>query len=189
MAPAASSSEKLARPDGPASRPSAEVSSHGDSTKLEDNSAPAATNGNSKDTSAKETPDGPDGTGDADPFRHLPDDEAAVLRRQVILPEVKTGFVSLYRYASANDLIIIAVSAVCAIASGAALPLMTVIFGNLQHVFQDYFFLQTMTYDEFTDELVTLVLYFVYLAIGEFVVTYVATVGFICKSICESVAN
>ncbi|KAG6018886.1 hypothetical protein E4U41_003518, partial [Claviceps citrina] len=113
-------------------------------------------------------------------FRHLPPHEAAVLKRQTITPEIKQGVGVLYRYASRNDLIIIAVSAVCAVASGAALPLMTIIFGNLQGTFQDYFFSGgKMTYDTFVDELTKYVLYFVYLAIGEFIVTYVCTVGFI----------
>ena len=69
---------------------------------------------------------------DNDPFKHLPPDEAEVLRRQVFTPEVKAGVAALYRYSSTNDIIITVVSALAAIASGALLPLMTVIFGNLQ---------------------------------------------------------
>jgi ATP-binding cassette subfamily B (MDR/TAP) protein 1 len=115
-----------------------------------------------------------------DLYGHLPDHQAEILKLQVLTPEVKAGVAVLYRYASRNDTIIIAVSAVCAIASGAALPLMTVLFGNLQNIFQRYFFSQgSMTYDEFINELTSYVLYFVYLAIGEFVVTYICTVGFI----------
>ncbi|OAQ70357.1 multidrug resistance protein 3 [Pochonia chlamydosporia 170] len=122
----------------------------------------------------------PKATDPEEMYRHLPADEAEVLKRQTITPELKQGVAVLYRYASRNDLIIIAVSAICAIASGAALPLMTVIFGNLQRIFQDYFYsLGKMTYDSFVDELSKYVLYFVYLAIGEFVVTYICTVGFI----------
>ena len=118
--------------------------------------------------------------GDVDPFAHLPEREAKILKDQVYTPDVKVGMATLYRYSSRNDLLIIFVSAICAIASGAALPLMTVIFGNLQGTFQDYFTPgTTMTYDEFTGELGSLVLYFVYLAIGEFVTSYIATVGFI----------
>lgn len=113
-------------------------------------------------------------------YRHLPPDEAEVLKRQTITPELKQGVAVLYRYASRNDVIIIAISAVCAIASGAALPLMTVIFGNLQRTFQNYFYSGGhMSYDSFVDELSSYVLYFVYLAIGEFIVTYICTVGFI----------
>ncbi|MBE3110567.1 MAG: hypothetical protein IMZ46_08660 [Acidobacteria bacterium] len=105
-----------------------------------------------------------------DLYAHLPPDEAEVLRRQVETPTVKAGVLTLYRYSSRNDLIIIAVSAIAAIASGAALPLMTVLFGSLQGTFQDYFIPgSTMTYDSFMDEILTLIMYFIYLAIGEFV--------------------
>jgi ATP-binding cassette subfamily B (MDR/TAP) protein 1 len=115
---------------------------------------------------------------DDDPYKHLPADEAAVLKNQVFTPDVKVGIATLYRYASRNDLIIMAVSAIAAIASGAALPLMTVIFGNLQGTFQGYFQGKD-SYAHFTGEMAHLVLYFVYLAIGEFVAVYIATVGFI----------
>lgn len=115
---------------------------------------------------------------DEDPYKHLPENEAKILKDQVLTPDVKVGVATLYRYASRNDLIIMVVSAICAIASGAAMPLMTVIFGNLQGTFQGYFE-GTIPYDDFTGELAQLVLYFVYLAIGEFVTTYVSTVGFI----------
>ncbi|KAJ4268550.1 hypothetical protein NW762_002614 [Fusarium torreyae] len=114
-----------------------------------------------------------------DHYRHLPPDEAEVLRRQVVSPEVKQGIAVLYRYASRNDILIIIVSSICAIAGGAALPLMTVVFGNLQGVFQDYFVNRTLSSGAFNDKLVSFVLYFVYLGIGEFVVVYISTCGFI----------
>ena len=113
-----------------------------------------------------------------DPFQHLPEREAKILKDQVFTPDIKIGFGILYRYASRSDLMIIAVSALCAIASGAALPLMTVVFGGLTGTFQGYFN-KTTTYDEFAGELSKMVLYFVYLGIAEFVTTYVSTVGFI----------
>ena len=113
-----------------------------------------------------------------DLFKHLPADEAEVLRRQIITAEVKQGVAVLYRYASRNDCIIMFVSAICAIAAGASLPLMTVVFGNLQGTFQDYFAGKT-SYHDFTHEMTHFVLYFVYLGVGEFVVTYICTVGFI----------
>ena len=113
-------------------------------------------------------------------YSHLPPQEAEVLKRQTVTPEIKQGVAVLYRYASRNDVIIIVISAICAIASGAALPLMTVIFGNLQRTFQTYFYAAgSMSYDSFVSELSKYVLYFVYLAIGEFIVTYICTVGFI----------
>ncbi|KAJ8119969.1 hypothetical protein ONZ43_g3201 [Nemania bipapillata] len=115
---------------------------------------------------------------DADPFKHLPENEASVLRKQVTTPEVKTGFATLYRYATRNDLIIIFVSAIAAIAAGAALPLMTVVFGKLQGSFQGFFNGQVAR-DDFSHQLNSLVLNFIYLAVGEFVAVYIATVGFI----------
>lgn len=47
---------------------------------------------------------------------------------------------------------------------------MTVIFGNLQGTFED-FFLKRIDYDGFMDEMTKLVVYFVYLGVGEFVCT------------------
>ncbi|KAF5577940.1 ATP-binding protein cassette subfamily B (MDR TAP) member 1 [Fusarium pseudocircinatum] len=114
-----------------------------------------------------------------DHYRHLPPDEAEVLRRQVVSPEVKQGVAVLYRYASRNDILIILISALCSIAGGAALPLMTVVFGNLQGVFENFFVHRTLTSSAFNDKLVEFVLYFVYLGIGEFIVVYISTVGFI----------
>ena len=113
-----------------------------------------------------------------DPYAHLSEQEASILKRQVLTPEMKAGVATLYRYSSRNDLLIMAISAVCSIAGGAALPLMTVVFGNLQGTFEDYF-KQQISYDDFIDAMVNLILYFIYLAIGEFVVVYISTVGFI----------
>lgn len=118
------------------------------------------------------------GDGDADPFAALAPDEAAVLRRQVQTPDVKVGFATLYRYSTRVDLILLFVGSVCSIASGAILPLMTVVFGNLQGAFSGYFN-GNETYDEFMGSMTHLVLYFVYLGIGMFFTTYIATVVFI----------
>jgi ATP-binding cassette subfamily B (MDR/TAP) protein 1 len=64
---------------------------------------------------------------DIDPFGHLPAHEADILRRQIDIPEVASGYWTLYRYATRNDLIIFGVSCICTIAAGAAMPLMTVL--------------------------------------------------------------
>ena len=110
-------------------------------------------------------------------YRHLPAHQAEIIKRQIFIPELKTGVAALYRYSSTNDVIVLIIAALCAIASGAALPLMTILFGSLQSIFQDYF-LGFTTYDEYEHELTKYVLYFVYLAIGEFISTYIATLGF-----------
>ncbi|OBT62096.1 hypothetical protein VE03_09020 [Pseudogymnoascus sp. 23342-1-I1] len=115
---------------------------------------------------------------DDDPFRHLPPDEAAVLKRQVDIPAVTSTYWTLYRYATFNDKLIIALSIVCAIAAGAALPLMTIVFGNLTGQFQGLIVGSTPK-DEFKGILSHNVLYFIYIAIAEFVTVYIFTVGFI----------
>jgi ATP-binding cassette subfamily B (MDR/TAP) protein 1 len=171
---AADLDEKIAAPT-PDGAPSARGSSHGDSTDGSPNNKEREVDlakADSKVVLAKEVPE------ETDPYAHLPEREAKILKDQVLTPDVKVGLVTLYRYSSRNDLLILFVSAICSIASGAALPLMTVIFGNLQGTFQNYFTGLT-SYDDFVGELGSLVLYFVYLAIAEFVTVYIATVGFI----------
>ncbi|KAF2434909.1 ATP-binding cassette transporter ABC4 [Tothia fuscella] len=113
-----------------------------------------------------------------DPFAHLPPHEADILRKQIATPEVATGYWALYRYATRNDWIIFGVSCICTIAAGAAMPLMTVVFGNLTGLYSGYF-QGKQTYDQFLHTLSGYVLYFVYLAIGEFITTYLSTLGFI----------
>lgn len=59
-------------------------------------------------------------------YSHLPSRERDVIKRQLDIPSVKVTYRTLYRYATRNDLIIVAISALCAIAGGAVMPLMTV---------------------------------------------------------------
>ncbi|KAF2719584.1 ABC multidrug transporter Mdr1 [Polychaeton citri CBS 116435] len=113
---------------------------------------------------------------DNDVFAHLPEHEAAVLRRQLDIPPVKVSFAGLFRYSTRNDWIIMAISAICAIAGGAALPLMTILFGSLAGQFQQFF---QGDVSGFSGQVDHLTLYFIYLAVGEFVTIYVATAGFI----------
>ncbi|QSZ35150.1 hypothetical protein DSL72_008017 [Monilinia vaccinii-corymbosi] len=113
-----------------------------------------------------------------DIYAHLPPHEAEILKRQVALPELTSGVGNLYRYATTNDLLIMLVSTICTIAAGAALPLMTVIFGQLAGTFADYFAGKTSKAD-FDRTIDHMVLYFIYLGIGEFITIYISTVGFI----------
>lgn len=111
-------------------------------------------------------------------FAHLPEHEKEILKRQLDAPKVKISFFGLYRYASKLDLFIIAISALCAIVAGAAMPLFTILFGSLASAFQGIE-QKTISYDSFVHELDKNVLYFVYLGIAEFVTVYVSMVGFI----------
>lgn len=115
---------------------------------------------------------------DEDIYAHLPPAEAAILKRQVEIPVVPGGIKTLYRYATTWDLTIMVVSAICSIAAGAALPLMTVIFGGLAGDFQGYFAGATSR-AEFNHTISHMVLYFIYIGIAEFITIYVSTVGFI----------
>ncbi|KAJ5527188.1 ABC multidrug transporter mdr1 [Penicillium frequentans] len=111
-------------------------------------------------------------------FAHLPEHEKEILKRQLDAPKVKISFFGLYRYASKLDLFIIAISALCAIVAGAAMPLFTILFGSLASAFQGIE-QKTISYDSFVHELDKNVLYFIYLGIAEFVTVYVSMVGFI----------
>lgn len=59
-------------------------------------------------------------------YAHLPPHEKEIVKKQLDIPAVKVTFKTLYRYATWNDLMIVAISALCAIAGGAVMPLMTV---------------------------------------------------------------
>jgi len=122
----------------------------------------------------KDTKDGEEG----DPFQHLPDHEREILKKQLDVPPVKVTFFKLFRYATRNDLLILALSSFCAIAAGAVMPLMTIVFGGLAGQFQGYF-AGTITKAAFNSKLATMVLYFIYLGIGEFITIYISTVGYI----------
>ncbi|KAL2002600.1 hypothetical protein VTN02DRAFT_6410 [Thermoascus thermophilus] len=111
-------------------------------------------------------------------FAHLPEHERQILKKQLHSPTVKVTFLGLYRYASAMDWFIVLVSAICAIAGGAALPLFTILFGAMASAFQRIV-QDKISYDEFYHELTKNVLYFVYLGIAELVTVYICTVGFI----------
>lgn len=84
---------------------------------------------------------------------------------------------SVFAYATLFDRVTIAISCLCAISAGALNPLLTVIYGNLVGSFQDYANGST-TSSTLRQNISRFTLFFVYLAVGEFVLVYVATVGF-----------
>ncbi|KAG0129075.1 P-loop containing nucleoside triphosphate hydrolase protein [Tuber indicum] len=116
--------------------------------------------------------------GEDDPLGHLPPEEAEIIRKQLDIPKIDPNYFTLFRFASRNDIIIIVISIIAAVIGGAAMPLMTIIFGQLGGTFQN-FILGYITAAKMQSELNRFTLYFVYLGIGEFVTIYIATVGFI----------
>ncbi|CAG7917979.1 unnamed protein product [Penicillium olsonii] len=80
-------------------------------------------------------------------------------------------------YAVLSDRIILFVSSICAVLAGALNPLVPVIYGLLVSVFAG-FENGTVETSELRSKIATFSLYYVYLSIALFVLTYVATVGF-----------
>ncbi|KAK2749855.1 GTPase-activating protein [Myotisia sp. PD_48] len=109
---------------------------------------------------------------------HLPEGERAVLKDQLHIPDVKVNYFTLYRYASTNDLLLLAIVSIAAIGGGALMPIFTILFGAMAGTFQKVF-LNQISFDEFNDTLTKYALYFVYLGIAQFVLLYIATLGFI----------
>jgi len=54
------------------------------------------------------------------------DEEAEIVERQLHFPDVKASFFTLFRYATASDFVVIAISTVCALVAGALIPLPSV---------------------------------------------------------------
>lgn len=113
-----------------------------------------------------------------DELEHLPENEKEIIRRQLDLPVVTVSFFQLYRYATVNDLIFVAIGTLTAILSGALLPMMTILFGALSQTFSD-FFLDKATSGHLTHEINRFATYFLALAVSEFVMCYTSTVLFI----------
>ena len=104
--------------------------------------------------------------------------EQRILEHQLHAPSVKIGFFSLYRYASALDVLILLVSSAAAVVGGAALPVFTVLFGRLTSSFKEIT-IDAITFEHFNDKLTENVFYFLYLGAGELAVISIATIGFI----------
>ncbi|KAF8536117.1 ABC transporter-like protein [Trichophaea hybrida] len=113
-----------------------------------------------------------------DDLSHLPENEKVIIRRQIEIPDIHLKFSGLYRFATVNDLLLIALGAFCSIIGGALMPFMTVLFGQSAQSLQD-FFLNKTNGEHMQHEINRLTLYFLYLAIGEFCMVYCATVSFI----------
>ncbi|KAL7911423.1 P-loop containing nucleoside triphosphate hydrolase protein [Trichoderma velutinum] len=111
-------------------------------------------------------------------FAGLKLDETQIIKAQLDSPTVSVNYFTLYRYADVWDCLIITISALCAIAAGAILPLLSILFGQLTSAFQRIS-LNTIAYHDFEAQLNKNVLYFVYIGIAEFATVYVSTVGFI----------
>lgn len=92
-------------------------------------------------------------------------------------PEQLTNFMSqrVFRYADRLSRILFILAFGLSIAAGATLPLMTIIFGQFTKKFTN-FTTGGGSVSEFQGAVNTLVLYFVYLFVARFAITYIANV-------------
>ncbi|UPX16540.1 ABC-type xenobiotic transporter [Ascochyta rabiei] len=104
--------------------------------------------------------------------------ERDVLAQQIAVSVPEIGYFQLFRYATNKDLLIIAISFLCAVISGAittAPALLTALLvGSIQESWS-----KESTSASASSELTRFTIYFVYLFVGELVTCYIATIGFI----------
>lgn len=102
------------------------------------------------------------------------EEETEVLKNQIILPQTTVTYFTLFRYATKFDLFLIFISILASIASGAALPLFTLVMGRLTNDFST-FLTTNQGADAFQSAVNHNTLYFVYLAIAISVLDAVQT--------------
>lgn len=107
-------------------------------------------------------------------YEGLDEREAEILKEQVQVPETKLSYLTLFRYATAWDRFLVAIALISSVVSGAALPLFTLIFGNITQVFTNFLVYHTNP-DEFQHTVNHNTLYFVYLGIGITAVSFLQT--------------
>ncbi|ODQ68081.1 P-loop containing nucleoside triphosphate hydrolase protein [Nadsonia fulvescens var. elongata DSM 6958] len=105
---------------------------------------------------------------------HLPEEEARILKEQLLVEPVNISYFSLYRYANKKDLIIIFFAYLSSIITGALLPLFTIIFGGITQTFTD-FFVNNGDPNKFQDKINWYTLFYLYLGLGIMVFTYLET--------------
>ncbi|CCG81794.1 ABC multidrug transporter Mdr1 [Taphrina deformans PYCC 5710] len=116
--------------------------------------------------------------GEADPLKDLEPAQREALLAQIDTPVTKdVTYFGLMRYATPYDRVLQLIGVVTCIAAGAALPLMTIVFGSLTQSFTDAARGQSLS--QFQHDVNHLTLYFVYIAIGVFGTTYIYTTCFI----------
>ncbi|KAL2213871.1 multidrug resistance protein MDR [Sarocladium strictum] len=92
--------------------------------------------------------------------------------------EKRAGYLSLFRYATPLDRLILLFSTLCAIAAGAALPLVTIFIGGAISDVRKFSAGET-TPDQFRHDVASYPVYFLYLGAGQLVAVYFAILGFL----------
>ncbi|KAI0120611.1 P-loop containing nucleoside triphosphate hydrolase protein, partial [Xylariales sp. AK1849] len=123
------------------------------------------------------------GTGSPDipplpPGLRLEEHEKCILKRQIHTPEPHmTSLRLLYTCATSLELLLLFISSIAAIVGGALQPISFLFIGGLAQAFKE-FFLGTSSGADLTSLVARFSLYYVYIAIGQFVSVYISTAGF-----------
>ncbi|KAK5129041.1 hypothetical protein LTR85_000374 [Meristemomyces frigidus] len=108
----------------------------------------------------------------------LSEAQAQILKDQTGYPnKAKATIFSVYRYASAAEFTLIAISAMCSVASGAITPLMIIVFGHLVGDLSDNSAANLGSALGHNSASNQRILYMVYLAIASFGLEWIATAG------------
>ncbi|OJI90988.1 hypothetical protein ASPTUDRAFT_112704 [Aspergillus tubingensis CBS 134.48] len=100
---------------------------------------------------------------------------AEIIRSQIHIERSTANIITIYRSANASQLCLLFLSVCCAIAAGAAMPLVTVVYGSFA---REFITGDINAPDEIRDSVQRLALYLVYIAIGSLVTTAISTFGF-----------
>ncbi|KAJ5338527.1 hypothetical protein N7452_005255 [Penicillium brevicompactum] len=108
----------------------------------------------------------------------LKDDEKAILRRQIDTPEPQMSRMALlYTCTTPHELLLLVISSIAAIIGGALQPVSFLFLGGLAQAFKE-FFIGTTSSSHLSSLVAKFALYYVYIAIGQFVSVYISTAGF-----------
>ncbi|KAF2274424.1 leptomycin B resistance protein pmd1 [Westerdykella ornata] len=112
------------------------------------------------------------------PHAHaLSDEEKRIIDRQLEAPKRKIGLFSILAFANRTEKIIMAISFLASVIAGAVLPLMTLVYGNFAKSFTS-FAVDDVAKKQFTHQVNTFTLYFVYLGVASLVTVYISIIGF-----------
>ncbi|KAE8338023.1 hypothetical protein BDV24DRAFT_177137 [Aspergillus arachidicola] len=99
---------------------------------------------------------------------------AEIIEYQIRTEPSTANLFSVYRYANAPWLCVFLISVLCSVVAGAAMPLVTIVFGALAREFING---DENTPDDVRDRVQHLTLLLVYIAIGSFLATMISTLG------------
>ncbi|KAJ5932023.1 hypothetical protein N7516_006512 [Penicillium verrucosum] len=112
------------------------------------------------------------------PRLELKKDEKEILKRQIHTPESQMSRLALlYSCATPYDLLLLVISSIAAIVGGALQPVSFLLLGGLAQAFKE-FFIGTSSGSYLSSLVARFALYYVYIAIGQFVSVYISTAGF-----------